>query len=528
MKFSRTILLISSLISLAMSCQRVERSLPVAEALMEVRPDSALLLLQAIDRPKNLSEADYALYSLLTTQALDKCDSNLIGDTLIDDAVNYYRYLPDSAYGAKAFFYAGRVAEERGYAVRAVDCYLKAKDWMESGHDYKYRFLVRNNLGLLYAKQWMRKEQLDVCRETVNEAVATGNSTYVALALHGVGVAFSGLHQEDSALFYQKNAFRVSKEHYPELLPEIYHHMSRIYLYEEKFRQAEHYVDKLLQVSIDDPAAYITKGHICLKTNRVDSALYYLKKGAASKQLYLQAGACLLIAQAFKARGRLDSVCYYSEVSSCLRDSLDKEMRSSDVIETHQAYWRNQIQEENGALCERNWHVSRRNDVLGVVVFVLIISFVLVCFVREQKRRRLCQMLLEEVNTSRRLIAEQAQRESELRASFYLRLNQLCWPGLGSCSIKLAQEDWKQVLKNTDAVFNRFTVRLRQSYPDMIDSDIRFCCLLKMRLEIRVIADLLGVSKEAIYKRKDRLRKDKMHLLPGEHLDDVLHGFKNV
>lgn len=104
MKFSRTILLISSLISLAMSCQRVERSLPVAEALMEVRPDSALLLLQAIDRPKNLSEADYALYSLLTTQALDKCDSNLIGDTLIDDAVNYYRYLPDSAYGAKAFF----------------------------------------------------------------------------------------------------------------------------------------------------------------------------------------------------------------------------------------------------------------------------------------------------------------------------------------------------------------------------------------------------------------------------------------
>lgn len=263
-----------------------------------------------------------------------------------------------------------------------------------------------------------------------------------------------------------------------------------------------------------------------VKMNRMDSALYCLRKGIASDQLYVKANACQLVSQLFEGMGQLDSAYYYSEFFSCLRDSLDRQMHSTDMAETRNAYWHSHVQEENiASLREQSWKASRRNVLLAGTIFLLLAAFAVVYFVREQKRRCLRQMLIQEQEKSRRIQVEQEKKEVELREGFYKRLNRLYWPSLGTSHVKLMQDDWNQLIQNTDAVFNGFTVRLRQSYPSMTDSDICFCCLVKMQLEIRVMADVLGLSKDAVYKRKDRLRKDKMGLLPGQHLDDILRDF---
>ena len=97
-----------------------------ADSIMNVRPDSALALLNSIQFPQEMKTADRALYSLLFTQAEQKNRILHTNDSLIRIAVDYYKDKDDKEQETKAYYYLGCVYQDIGDIVGATDAFLKA------------------------------------------------------------------------------------------------------------------------------------------------------------------------------------------------------------------------------------------------------------------------------------------------------------------------------------------------------------------------------------------------------------------
>ena len=103
------ILVYGMLFLMIVSCTRPNKTLLLAEELMNEKPDSALLLLEQIP-VESLSHQQYADWCLLMTQAQDKCNIDLTSDSLIRIAVNYYeKRNSNPERQLLTFYYMGRV-----------------------------------------------------------------------------------------------------------------------------------------------------------------------------------------------------------------------------------------------------------------------------------------------------------------------------------------------------------------------------------------------------------------------------------
>lgn len=124
------IFLLPMLAGCAVSCSGHGHSeaLDRAESLMEAHPDSAMTVLDGIERPDLGSGAERARYALLMSMALDK---NYIDTTTFDvlqPAIDYYleNGTPDEK--LRTYYYQGRIFQNQGDQDKALSTFLKATD----------------------------------------------------------------------------------------------------------------------------------------------------------------------------------------------------------------------------------------------------------------------------------------------------------------------------------------------------------------------------------------------------------------
>ncbi len=82
----------------------------------------------------------------------------------------------------------------------------------------------------------------------------------------------------------------------------------------------------------------------------------------------------------------------------------------------------------------------------------------------------------------------------------------------GSFSIELADSDWDDFVSLTDMAFYGFTQRLARQFPKLGKWDMRICCLSKNGFSNQVISILLDMQLDSYYRRKTRIKHEKMNL----------------
>lgn len=108
MRSAIRILLLLLLSSCAMSPER--RMLAEADAVMEEQPDSAMAILERIDRSALATDSDLPYYALLYTQAQIKNWIEVDSDTLINIAFDRYKDSGKSDLRMRAYFYKAQIA----------------------------------------------------------------------------------------------------------------------------------------------------------------------------------------------------------------------------------------------------------------------------------------------------------------------------------------------------------------------------------------------------------------------------------
>ena len=108
------------------------------------------------------------------------------------------------------------------------------------------------------------------------------------------------------------------------------------------------------------------------------------------------------------------------------------------------------------------------------------------------------------------------------------RLNALTVPILmksqnSQGAMHLKKEEWDIIMQNTDACFNDFTLRLKDTYPQLTLEEVRFACLLKMEFSLSLLSEVYHIAKGSISRKKMRL-KEKMQI-ENMTLDDFIKQF---
>lgn len=83
------------------------------------------------------------------------------------------------------------------------------------------------------------------------------------------------------------------------------------------------------------------------------------------------------------------------------------------------------------------------------------------------------------------------------------------------------KEDWEKFEGYFDQVYEDFTRRLRDKYPNLTPNDIKLCAYLRMNLTTKEIAPLLNISVRGVEVSRYRLRK-KMNLSKDQNLIEFM------
>lgn len=85
-------------------------------------------------------------------------------------------------------------------------------------------------------------------------------------------------------------------------------------------------------------------------------------------------------------------------------------------------------------------------------------------------------------------------------------------------------EEWSRFAENFDQVHGNFITRLKEKYPDLTAQEIKFSAYIRMNLNTKEIANLLGISVRGVEIGRYRVRK-KLALSRQENLSDFLLRF---
>ena len=109
----------------------VYRLLTDVDSYIESRPDSALAVLEGIEKSELTSKELEAKYALLLSQALDKNYIDLQSDSIIAPAVRYYERYGSADEKLKMYYYSGRIKQNAGDNEGAMEMFVKGEEYAE-------------------------------------------------------------------------------------------------------------------------------------------------------------------------------------------------------------------------------------------------------------------------------------------------------------------------------------------------------------------------------------------------------------
>lgn len=123
----------------------------------------------------------------------------------------------------------------------------------------------------------------------------------------------------------------------------------------------------------------------------------------------------------------------------------------------------------------------------------------------------------QETDTFEKLTEENAklhERERFLTARLITHTKEL--DQLGKKTRYIEDNQWPEIIHAVNQLFDGFSYRLQADYPSLTEEDLRYACLIKLRLSTSVIALLMGISPSSVTKRKQRIKEKMNQQRPSE------------
>lgn len=191
------------------------------ETYIQERPDSALATLRAIDTTTLATRSLRAQYALLNATALDKNWIDTTDVSVVMPAVTYYDRHPSGLNRAKAWYYLGRIQENRGDYPSAHISFLKAAKEADNSTDSYFRARAYQSLSNTYSAGYLLEEAFLYSERAFRESEKNKDTVNMNASRYRMAQDLNNLHRHQEAdSIYQilLTEKKVSSHLWPSLL----------------------------------------------------------------------------------------------------------------------------------------------------------------------------------------------------------------------------------------------------------------------------------------------------------------------
>lgn len=227
-----------------------------------------------------------------------------------------------------------------------------------------------------------------------------------------------------------------------------------------------------------------------------------------------------------------------------LKDSLNTALNQTKSLELQERYQNELQREKNHVLVANNKLLKENNSkkdkifFLSILICVLVIAIVVVLYIANRNKLRLQGELVANLENSKKVLEQKNILEKELLKEKEMTLanreKELVEVSLDLSDLQnkilevidqrenpenslafaeklkelLGQNNyWKYFKGKFVEVHPAFALLLAEMFPHLSDSDIAFCCMLKLQLSTSEIAILMGISPEEVESKKANIRR---------------------
>ena len=177
----------------------IRKKLDSAESLLQPKPDSCLTILEAIVPNDLRTREEKARFALLMSAALDKNYIDVVSDTLIKIAADYYSVRKDRHHRMMAYYYQGLILDNAADYTAAIIALEKAEKDALDLEDHLYAGLIHLRKGDIYTKTLNNQAAQSSLMEAINHFKYLDNSDYAAYTELGLAISYINSHNFSKA-----------------------------------------------------------------------------------------------------------------------------------------------------------------------------------------------------------------------------------------------------------------------------------------------------------------------------------------
>lgn len=531
-------LLLSSILCIACTSLNVHKALNEVETYIMEHPDSALTILDSVDRSMLSSDRDRAHHALLYAMALDKNFIDISDDSIARVAVDYYSKRRSDRHYARSLYYLGIAYYYQGAYDKAILEFTKAEE-IAKGCDSLYWGMTKSVQALVYDQTYNNTEELNCLREAYRIYEGIADSYKMQSVILRMAMCYSSIRDYEEAEKYYLVLLDFSDI---DSLIESYALSGYAFMkvIRSDFHTALNIYDSLINrdsnaMADQDYWAYSYALCASGRQKDADELISNLDK-ETSDALYWQY-------RIYKKRGNIDKALDFLEKSNLSDNEIIRESLSQSLAFAQRNYYESQYE-----LSE--YKVKNRSK---TVVVIVAVSLLLICLVlwyaswciksqREEKERYL--QYADEI--SRQL--DQAKKDDypSLKKK-YLDLYKTRFDTIGAIYEQYSLSSGKdnaehlmyekivsmvsdfrknfsdkeelEAMLNED--FDNIILHLRTEVPRIKQVDVSMFCYIAIGFDVTTISHIMNVSMNSIYIRKSRLRQ-RIEELSSEHCGQFL------
>ncbi|MCM1729389.1 LuxR C-terminal-related transcriptional regulator [Bacteroides uniformis] len=517
-------------------CHGNKKLLAQTDSLLQSRPDSALKLLNSIEKDVGFSEAEWMQFVWNCAQARYRMGMSLAEDSLLPEAIHYYRERKDSSrmldgYLLEASYYKWMKQEERmDEAIEnGLDYAIARKDtfWLLLFYRGKAEVAYQRN-GHSQVIELMEKILQYADKLSVRERSSV---------FYNLGLNMALINHPSSSDYFERSidmalaaADTASACHYMRNYATALANNREYVKSNDLLRR----VKRLMPAVGNHVMLQITFAENFLNLHQLDSARYYWNQAWANEQNHGGDKA-----EGFSVRSalvQLKTVLDYTSGTPLdiitfgrFADSVRVEMRDQNSVIEQQLETKNNLQRLNYELIIKR----QKTRMYSVLVAVLLVGVLLsLSFYIRNRRKRLAEAE-ERIDTLTRLL-EDAQKASDNQEensdAFFKKLllqqlgiirlvantptsqNQALLKLISGISNKEIPVEgllaWADLYPVIDRLYDGFYSRMVERFGQLLsDKEVQICCLLCAGFSTKEIGVVTQQTSATIYVRKTSIRK---------------------
>lgn len=517
------------------------QKIATADSLMFILPDSALKIISQIHDIENSDSKTRAYYYLINTQAKSRNATLSDTDSSIFKAVDYYTSSKsDYKKLAWSLVYASEVNEKAGNDSLALKYIREAASIAENEklNDGLLNTFIYNFWGnVLFGKQ-PYNDAIDKYLIAEKYAQANRDTSRVITALMSVGEMYLWNHEYEMGRIYLERTINFINVYPKESkrLPRLYERISTSYQMEGDKEKALNWISKAISSATNEDFRALWNLQLCkavilTELDILDSIPYYLNTAKSEKYAKSYSNQALfeLVQAKYDAKRGDYKAAYDTHVKySALLDSMYIEKERNRVAEFQRRYDYQDVALER----DRIEIESQANDIrwLWIAVGLLTLALVAICYAYSQRRKRINVEIARDksINSAVTSMEERMRHEllrrdrhiESLRNRVIMMDNTLDKIRMlrdaspkervaNSAKFMMTDSEMEHMLSTVNICHEGFVDGLREEYSTLADKDIELCALIRLGLQSRDIALLMGMSDNTLKTRKKRLKKEK-------------------